>query len=137
MNDRDASQVRGGQEARGVAKGSASDRDDRLGTLDPEPDELASGRLDDAEPLGVLPLRKEHSFDRPPAGGQPFVESGAGCRPCPWLRDQDRASSSESVERVVDAFLGDAVAELEQSDRGLDPQQGRGRELGRCQGGES
>ena len=78
-----------------IAERAAADGDERLGPLDPEPDEVARRAFDDRQPLGVLALRQEDRLDRPAAGAQRRRDAEPEGLPRAGLGEQDGPAGLE------------------------------------------
>ena len=102
VHDRDAAQVRRGEEAGGVAERPATDGDDRLVALDPEPRQLARRGLEDRQALGRLALGKHHGRDGPAGRGEAGGQALTGGRPRPGLRHEDRPPRLQPTQGLLD-----------------------------------
>ena len=117
LDDPDAAQVDGGEEAGRVAERAATDRHERLRALDAEGGQFASRHLDDLETLGRLALGQQDVDDLATAcaqiGRQPLADRRPGAR----LADQDRPAGAHRVQFGAERVGRDPVAEHESSDR--------------------
>ena len=112
VDERDAAQVRGGDEPGGIAERAATDGDDRLATLHPQPGEVAGGHPP-RPPAAWPPRPAGGGSPRPcqPPAAAPMRQTPRRRQPRPPVRTPGSPGEPPVAQRGRDAGRGDAVAD--------------------------
>ena len=127
LDEPDAAEVDRGKEPGRIAERPATNRDERLGSLDAEGRKLAGRAFDHVEPFGSLAFGKEEMDDLATTFAQAAGQSLANRGPGAGLADEDRAPGTEQVELAIEGGRRDPVAEHDPPDRRGDAQEGGAR----------